>query len=122
MRDPNLDFLNKFIELYEELLAHDGYGDMQVNFRMVQGRSKEVRLFCGREYRYLVGPASQHKGRRRYKVVENRSARRSKTGLGRRSEGDRRQGVERRQHAGPRNFRLERRTRNNRRTGPDRRK
>ncbi|MCG8426012.1 MAG: hypothetical protein MI754_01485 [Chromatiales bacterium] len=122
MEDQNFAFLKQFIELYQDLINHDGYGDMTVSVRLVQGGNKEVSLLCGREYRYQIGNPAQDKHRRRFKVVPVRGNRHAYTGPERRSGSDRRQEKDRRDQQGvPRNFRLERRVGNGRRSGKGRR-
>lgn len=120
MADPNLAFLNKFVQLYLELVTHDGYGDMEIKIRMVQGKKKEVQLICGKEYRYLIGHPQDAKRSRRYKVVSV-GRRAGYAGPERRSGAGRRQQKDRRDLRVPRNFRLERRLRQDRRSGKGRR-
>ena len=123
MSDPNLAFLNKFIELYQELVSHDGYGDMQVAVRLVQGRNKEVSLQCGREYRFQIGNPNLDKRPKRYKAVNVRGNRHGYNGPERRSGKDRRELYDRRQkRSKPFQFRLERRLDGDRRAGRGRRK
>ncbi|MET0091756.1 MAG: hypothetical protein ABW068_17375 [Candidatus Thiodiazotropha sp.] len=55
MSDPNLLALNKFIEHYQQLMAHDGYGDIAVRVCLTRGQNKEVILMCGKEFRFLIG-------------------------------------------------------------------
>lgn len=123
MRDPNISFLKKFVELYQTLTHHDGYGDMTVSIRIGQGGNREVVLLCGKEYRYAIGNPAADRYPRHYKVVSVRGNRHAYSGPERRSGLDRRHGEERRERrSGPRNFRLERRLESDRRSSRGRRR
>jgi len=125
MNDQNQSFLQKLLFLYQELLAHDGYGDLSISIRRLNSREKEVRLLCGREYRFRVTTAvsgAVPRQRRSYFPVpaknwsgydgpERRSgqARRERRNL-------------RRTRNEPRHFKLERRMVGERRSGWGRRR
>lgn len=50
----------KLLELVDDILAHDGYGDIRVEVRILKRRQKEVILHCGKQYRYVIDfPAEQ---------------------------------------------------------------
>jgi len=50
----------KLLELVDDVLAHDGYGDIRVEVRILKRRQKEVILHCGKQYRYVIdSPAEQ---------------------------------------------------------------
>ena len=50
----------KLLELVDDILAHDGYGDIRVEVRILKRRQKEVILHCGKQYRYVIdAPAEQ---------------------------------------------------------------
>lgn len=52
----------KLLELVDDVLAHDGYGDIRVEVRILKRRQKEVILHCGKQYRYVIdSPAEQNK-------------------------------------------------------------
>lgn len=57
----------KLLELVDDILAHDGYGDIRVEVRILKRRQKEVILHCGKQYRYVIdcpgeqGAASEEK-------------------------------------------------------------
>ena len=108
MHNQELSLLNKFLELYEDLIAHEGYGDMHVSIRKSQGKKKHVSLFCGREYNFdVVVPSNR---RSRYKLVDTSCFRNGYSGPERRKVPSRRTESNRRKRGGePRNFRLERR-------------
>lgn len=122
MRDSNLDCINKFLDLYYELLSHDGYGDITVNVRLAPGNQKEIRLFCGREFRFLVPGRGKHRGKSRYRVMREQVNSNGYKGPERRSGRDRRSGKLRRLQNIPRNFKLERRVLADRRSGYGRRR
>ena len=50
----NLAVVTRFIELYRELVAHDGFGEIRVEIRILKRRQKEVIIHCGKQYRYVV--------------------------------------------------------------------
>ncbi len=41
-------------QLFDELLTHDGYGDMRIEMRIMRRGQKEVIIHCGKQYRYVV--------------------------------------------------------------------
>jgi hypothetical protein len=45
---------NKLCELYEDLVRHDGYGEMRLEIRILRRRQKEVIIHCGKQYRFIV--------------------------------------------------------------------
>lgn len=46
--------------LLDEVLAHDGFGDIRIEVRILKRKQKEVILHCGKQYRYVVDtPATQ---------------------------------------------------------------
>ncbi|MEX1199600.1 MAG: hypothetical protein WEB02_02310 [Methylophaga sp.] len=44
----------KLLELMDEVLAHDGYGDIRVEVRILKRHQKEVILHCGKQYRFVI--------------------------------------------------------------------
>ena len=46
--------IQKIQDLYDDLFAHDGYGQMQIEMRFLKKGQKEIILHCGKEYRYVV--------------------------------------------------------------------
>jgi len=50
----NLAVVDRFIELYRELLAHDGFGEIWIEVRILKRRQKEIIIHCGKQYRYVV--------------------------------------------------------------------
>lgn len=44
----------KLLELMDDILAHDGFGDIRVEVRILKRQQKEVILHCGKQYRYVI--------------------------------------------------------------------
>lgn len=44
----------KLLELMDDVLAHDGYGDIRVEVRILKRHQKEVILHCGKQYRFVI--------------------------------------------------------------------
>jgi hypothetical protein len=40
--------------LLDEVLAHDGFGSIRVDVRLLKKGQKEVILDCGKQYRFVV--------------------------------------------------------------------
>lgn len=119
-QDQNLDFLKKFLTLYQELLAHDGYGDLDVKVRILNGGEREVRLFCGTEHIFKVQASRGGEVLKKYELVDSEMLKTGYFGKERRKVTERRKG-QRRKSQVPRNFRLERRVNADRRSGRGRR-
>lgn len=43
-----------FVELYDELFSHDGYGRIELEMKILRRGQKEVILRCGKEYRFVI--------------------------------------------------------------------
>lgn len=123
MNDQNQRFLQKFLTLYQELLAHDGYGSMTINVRLLNGREKEVILSCGREYRFRIHPTLLRETGAVRLLPGKSGGKKVYTGPERRGgHKDRRQTQgSRRVRNDARHFRLERRLGGDRRNGRGRR-
>ncbi len=50
----NRPVISKMIEVYNELFKHDGYGDMSVEIKILKKDKKEVIIYCGKQYRFVV--------------------------------------------------------------------
>jgi len=50
----NKQVLERLTELYYEVFAHDGYGDIRVEMRILRQHSKEIIIHCGKQYRFVV--------------------------------------------------------------------
>lgn len=46
--------VSKLLELVDDVLAHDGYGDIRVEVRILKRHQKEVILHCGKQYRFVI--------------------------------------------------------------------
>lgn len=44
----------KLLELFEDVLAHDGFGEIRVETKILKRQQKEVILHYGRQYRFVV--------------------------------------------------------------------
>ena len=44
----------KLSRLVDELFRHDGYGQIQIDMRLLRRGQKEVIVRCGKEYRFVV--------------------------------------------------------------------
>jgi hypothetical protein len=44
----------KLLSLLDEVLAHDGFGSVRVDVRLLKRGQKEVILDCGKQYRFVV--------------------------------------------------------------------
>jgi hypothetical protein len=50
----------KLLELLDDVLRHDGFGDIRVEVRILKRKQKEVILHCGKQYRFVVDtPATE---------------------------------------------------------------
>lgn len=45
---------SRLLSLLDDVLAHDGYGSINVDVRLLKKGQKEVILDCGKQYRYVV--------------------------------------------------------------------
>lgn len=48
------EVLAKVSTLYADLTAHDGYGELRIEVRVLKRGQKEVIIHCGKQYRYVV--------------------------------------------------------------------
>ena len=53
---------SKLIELLDEVLRHDGFGEIKVEVKILKRQQKEVILHCGKQYRFVVDATSTHPG------------------------------------------------------------
>lgn len=122
MNDQNLEFLNKFVSLYQDLITHEGYGDIEVKIRLINSKKKEVRLLCGKEYRYQVSRTNGSDITISYDQIGVQRNNSGFIGEERRKGEERRDFTsQRRQNTEPRHFKLERRLGVERRNGRGRR-
>lgn len=50
----NAPVKKRLLELLDELIAHDGFGSIKVDIRLLKRGQKEVIIDCGKQYRYVV--------------------------------------------------------------------
>jgi hypothetical protein len=55
MSDSHDEVKKRIEELYNMLIKHDGYGEIQVGIKILKRGQKEVIIRCGKQYRYVVG-------------------------------------------------------------------
>ncbi|MEM9385913.1 MAG: hypothetical protein AAGA68_12685 [Pseudomonadota bacterium] len=54
MPDQKTDAKNKLLEVFDDALQHNGFGEIRVEMRILKRRQKEVIVHYGRQYRFLV--------------------------------------------------------------------
>lgn len=54
MSDASVPLKKRLIELVDELIAHDGFGSIRVDIRLLKRGQKEVIIDCGKQYRFVV--------------------------------------------------------------------
>lgn len=54
MSDLNVPLKKRLLELLDELIAHDGFGSIRVDIRLLKRGQKEVIIDCGKQYRFVV--------------------------------------------------------------------
>ncbi|HSH72748.1 MAG TPA: hypothetical protein VK974_06800 [Methylophilaceae bacterium] len=42
------------LQLFDELMKHDGFGTLKVDMRLLRRGQKEVIIDCGKQYRFVV--------------------------------------------------------------------
>ena len=50
----NKDVKAKILELYDEVFAHNGYGEIKIDMRILKRGQKEIIIHCGKQYRFVV--------------------------------------------------------------------
>jgi len=53
-KSSNQAVLNKFLQLYEELLDHAGYGEIRVEMKGHRAGRKEVTISSGKQHKFTV--------------------------------------------------------------------
>jgi len=48
------DVRARLLDVYEDLLRHDGYGSFRVEMRLLRRGQKEVIVDCGKQYRFVI--------------------------------------------------------------------
>lgn len=54
MQAGNAPVKRRLLELLDELMAHDGFGSIKVDIRLLKRGQKEVIIDCGKQYRFVV--------------------------------------------------------------------
>jgi len=44
----------KVLEVFKDLLKHDGFGEFRVEVRILKRTQKEVIIYCGKQYRFIL--------------------------------------------------------------------
>jgi|TARA_R110002050_G_scaffold4887_6_gene23019 hypothetical protein len=44
----------KLLELFDDVLSHDGFGEIRIETKILKRQQKEVILHCGKQYRFVV--------------------------------------------------------------------
>lgn len=50
----NKEIKAKLLELYDEIFAHNGYGEIKIEMRILHRGQKEIIIHCGKQYRFVV--------------------------------------------------------------------
>lgn len=45
---------SKILSLYDDILEHDGFGEIRVEVTILKRKQKEVIIHCGKQYRFVV--------------------------------------------------------------------
>ena len=45
---------NKLLELFDDVLTHDGFGEIKIEMKILKRQQKEVILHCGKQYRFVI--------------------------------------------------------------------
>jgi hypothetical protein len=45
---------SKLLELFDDVLDHDGFGEIKVEMKILKRQQKEVILHCGKQYRFVI--------------------------------------------------------------------
>lgn len=54
MHAVNTPVKKRLLDLLDELIAHDGFGSIKVDIRLLKRGQKEVIIDCGKQYRFVV--------------------------------------------------------------------
>jgi len=49
----------KMLTLFEDIIEHDGFGEIRVEVNILKRKQKEVILHCGKQYRFVVDTPQQ---------------------------------------------------------------
>jgi len=45
---------DKLSQLFDDVLTHDGFGEIRVEVKILKRKQKEIILHCGKQYRFVV--------------------------------------------------------------------
>jgi hypothetical protein len=48
------DVKAKLNALFDDMIEHDGFGDIHVEVKILKRQQKEIILHCGKQYRFVV--------------------------------------------------------------------
>lgn len=49
----------KLQSLFDEIIEHDGFGEIRIEVNILKRKQKEVILHCGKQYRFVVDVPQQ---------------------------------------------------------------
>lgn len=52
--DLHLPVFQQFVDLYCDLFNHDGFGELRVEMKILRRGQKEIIIYCGKQYRYVL--------------------------------------------------------------------
>ena len=44
----------KMLAVFKDLIQHDGFGEFKVEVKILKRKQKEVIIYCGKQYRYVI--------------------------------------------------------------------
>lgn len=44
----------KMLEVFKDLIKHDGFGEFRVEVRILKRQQKEVIIHCGKQFRFVM--------------------------------------------------------------------
>ena len=50
----NEQIKEKLLTLLDDVIEHDGFGEIKVEINILKRKQKEVILHCGKQYRYVI--------------------------------------------------------------------
>lgn len=50
----NKEVKDKLLKLYDEIFAYNGYGEIEIEMRILHRGQKEIIIRCGKQYRFVV--------------------------------------------------------------------
>lgn len=50
---------DKLLSLFDDVLEHDGFGEIRIEVNILKRKQKEVILHCGKQYRFIVDTPSE---------------------------------------------------------------